>query len=108
MLDHYLNICADERYEGHMDSTEALRHIEAIAAFQEKTPNGFEFQDGNTWFLVTLLHCDTHGNHSSEGALPEKINLIEVISRSESDQAMDFAENLAKRMGWIVIDVTLE
>lgn len=103
---HYLHICTDEHYAGHIDAFSVIRHIEATEMLQAKSPFQFEFSADNDWFLISLLNCDSHGNYSSDGQLCDQINLIEIIFEIDSEKALEFARTLAEQLGWRMIDVT--
>lgn len=104
----YLNICSDDCYQGNIDASEALNYILSIPSLKQTKPAFFESTDPNSWFLVSLLHCHKDGGYNSDGELPAKINLIEVISEADNDKASEVAQIIAQQLGWRVIDVSLD
>lgn len=104
----YLNICGDPAYRTSIEAQDAVRVVEAGVPWVRRAPAFFTYDQEDGWFLVSLLNCDGQGGFSSNGQLPDRVNLIEVVAGSRPQRALEIAAVLAVRLGWLVLEVTLD
>lgn len=104
----YFNICGDAEFKTYVDGDQALSCVLNSEQMDQQSAARFRYAGQDAWFLVSILECDRNGNHSSNGELPRRVNLVEVTASTGSEKAITISRAIASRLGWNVTEVTLE
>jgi hypothetical protein len=83
-----------------------VEFLSALPELQRTGPDAFRAAAGQPWVSVIVAASDPAGNYSSDGELPPRVNLVELVCSYSGDPSWydALAGRIAGFLGWVAFE----
>jgi hypothetical protein len=112
-MTRYIEIKSDDNYSEYLDGHEVASYLNSLSELKPSETDSWAPSETHPWLILGAYEHSwdpqtQSGGYSSQGKMPSRINLVEIICcyQYQGDPAphLALAEKIATHFGWRVFD----